>query len=280
MESPAQVPDMPPKRKGRRIRRALSATWDIIECHVSATTIVVVAVLLLVASWIYPPWVRYPEHDWHFIFDTNTGAMRIDVERLVLIDLIIAAPLGLFAWAISGNSATRRTAFRVAFSLVAAVCLLVLMFLAFCGSVVVSALAGNAKAQSKVAGFYSTHQDLEAALKWWRKAAEQADTDAQYRLAYHYDRLSDHDPDGKAAKEAAKWYGVLAAKGEAGAQDTLGEWYLMGKGVHRDYVEAYFWLTLSGWSANAFHRRELEGALTPEQIAFVRRRVAEFVPAK
>src|SRR5437016_3769986 len=96
MESPTQVTDLPPKpKRRRRIRSKLCAIRDFIERHLTANAIVIVAVLLLVASWVYPPWVRYgryPEHDWYFIFSTRTGSMRIDLARLLLIDLIIAVP--------------------------------------------------------------------------------------------------------------------------------------------------------------------------------------------
>ena len=118
MESPpAQVVTPPPKRK-RRIRNGLCAIRDFIERHLTANAIVVITVLLLVASWIYPPWVRYgrhPEHDWYFVFSIRTGSMRIDLARLLLIDLIIAVPSALLAWAISRNSVARRIAVRIVF---------------------------------------------------------------------------------------------------------------------------------------------------------------------
>jgi hypothetical protein len=119
MELPTQVPDLPPKRKrGRRIRSGLCAIRNFIERLLTPTTIVVITVLLLVASWVYPPWVsygRYPSHDWYFIFDTSTGSMRIDLARLLLIDLIIAVPGGLLAWTISRSSAARRMTARIVF---------------------------------------------------------------------------------------------------------------------------------------------------------------------
>ena len=118
MESPPpQLVAPPPKRK-RKIRRVLCAIRDLIERLLTPTAIVVIAVLLLVASWIYPPWVsygRYPQHDWYFIFSTRTGPMRIDLARLLLIDLIIAVLSVLVAWTISRNSAARRMVARVVF---------------------------------------------------------------------------------------------------------------------------------------------------------------------
>jgi len=119
MESPTQVPDAAPKAKRRgRIRRTLCGIRDFVERLLSPTAIVVLAVLLLVASWVYPPWVtygRYASHDWYFTFSTHTGSMRIDLVRLLLIDLIIAVPSGLLAWAISRNPAARRRGARIVF---------------------------------------------------------------------------------------------------------------------------------------------------------------------
>jgi hypothetical protein len=68
-----------------------------------------VAILLLVASWDYPPWIHYPVHGkdyslvtlpttWAFLFDTFQGEhyskfliYRIDYERLLTLDAIIVA---------------------------------------------------------------------------------------------------------------------------------------------------------------------------------------------
>ena len=117
MDSPAQVPHaLPNAKRSGRIRRVLCAIRDFIERLLTPTAIVVGAVLLLVASWIYPPWVtygRYASHDWYFIFSANTGSMRIDLPRLLLIDLIIAVTSGLLAWAICRNSEARRVAARI-----------------------------------------------------------------------------------------------------------------------------------------------------------------------
>jgi GYF domain 2 len=105
------------KRIGR-IRRVLRAIRDFVDRHSTTKTIVVLTILLLVASWTYPPWISYyrgelSPHDlhasyaWHFIFDTTTD-MRIDLPRLMLIDLIVAVPGGLLAWVISRSSSARR----------------------------------------------------------------------------------------------------------------------------------------------------------------------------
>jgi hypothetical protein len=96
----------------------LCAIRGFVDRHLTTKTVIVFTILLLLASWIYPPWVtygRYASHNWDFIFSTNTGSMRIDLPRLLLIDLIIAVTSGLLAWAISRNSVARRTAARIVF---------------------------------------------------------------------------------------------------------------------------------------------------------------------
>jgi hypothetical protein len=86
---------------------------------------VFVALVLLVGSWLYPPWEHYNPHakgygashphGWYFIFDTQQGeenasglVMRIDFGRLILLDAIIVVAVGAIAWAMSQNSPVRR----------------------------------------------------------------------------------------------------------------------------------------------------------------------------
>jgi len=96
--------------------------------------VLAVTVLLIVASWIYPPWIlgsyRNVSHGWVFVFDTTREtAMRVDFGRLFLIDAILATTGGLFAWAVYGNSTARRVTIRLFFyglillPLIAVVCL-------------------------------------------------------------------------------------------------------------------------------------------------------------
>jgi hypothetical protein len=58
-----------------------------------------IALALLIASWLYPPgYSRDHSHDWFFLFDTHS-VMRVDFERLILLDAIIVAVAGAVAWA-------------------------------------------------------------------------------------------------------------------------------------------------------------------------------------
>src|SRR5262245_54174231 len=58
-----------------------------------------IALALLIASWLCPPgFYRNHSHDWFFLFDTRS-VMRVDFERLILVDAIIVALAGAIAWA-------------------------------------------------------------------------------------------------------------------------------------------------------------------------------------
>jgi hypothetical protein len=69
--------------------------------------------------------------------------------------------------------------------------------------------------------------------------AEAGDAQQQYLLGtcYHYGYGSFLQD----AVEAAEWYHLAAAQGEAKAQSTLGTMYRNGEGVTRDYATAYAW---------------------------------------
>ena len=73
------------------------------------------AIALLIASWLYPPWVHYNPHvkgssathphGWFFIFDTQQGerrdnelVMHVDFGRLGLVDAIIVVVIGATVW--------------------------------------------------------------------------------------------------------------------------------------------------------------------------------------
>ena len=81
--------------------------------------------------------------------------------------------------------------------------------------------------------------------------------------------------------EAAKWYRKAADQGDIEAQNELGSLYGTGQGVPKDYVEAYRWFELAAsrdagadFEAhdNAVRNREtVAGKMTPEQIAEARK---------
>jgi TPR repeat protein len=150
-------------------------------------------------------------------------------------------------------------------------------------------------------------QDDEAAVSWYRKAAEQAHRGAQFILGYMYAqgrgvprndgealrwyrRAADQGSDlsqtnlglmyyegsgvQKNDAEAAKWWRKAADQGEALAQYGLGLMYDEGRGVQQNYVLAHMWYDLAAKQGNqdAIRNRGLVARLmTPAQIVEARR---------
>lgn len=82
--------------------------------------------------------------------------------------------------------------------------------------------------------------DYATALNMHRPLAEHGDMRAQFALGFMYSwgmGVARND------QEAAKWYGLAAGQGFAGAQYALGLMYRAGAvGVPRDYQVAERWL--------------------------------------
>lgn len=76
------------------------------------------------------------------------------------------------------------------------------------------------------------------AVKWYRKAAEQGNADAQNSLGVCY-----YNGNGVVQdySEAVKWFRKAAEQGNAAAQSKLGACYQLGKGVKRNYAEGVKW---------------------------------------
>lgn len=93
--------------------------------------------------------------------------------------------------------------------------------------------------------WFGTMDDV-LALKWYRKAAEAGDPDAQVELGQRY---ADGDGVEQSYKLAAEWFRKAAEDfpdlGGAGqGRYRLANLYMDGLGVPKDYVQAYFWLSL------------------------------------
>ena len=82
-------------------------------------------------------------------------------------------------------------------------------------------------------------QNYAEAVKWLRKAADQGYASAQYYLGVCFDK-------GLGVKqnyaEAVKWWRKAAEQGKASAQYNLGMCYATGDGVQQNYAEAVKWL--------------------------------------
>ena len=100
-----------------------------------------------------------------------------------------------------------------------------------------------------VGGFTANAQDEPSADKVaeYRKAAEQGDASAQYKLGVCYDS---GEGVAKDEMEAVKWWRKAAEQGYAPAQFNLGNSYAQGEGVVKDTVEAYKWFNLASVSRN------------------------------
>jgi len=108
--------------------------------------------------------------------------------------------------------------------------------------------------------------DKQEALKWYRRAAEGDEPDAENELGVHY-----QDGDGVEQNyvQAAHWFRKAAEHvpdlGGAGqGRNNLGNLYADGSGVPKDYVQAYMWFSLASTDRSiAWIQREM----TPEQIS-------------
>lgn len=88
-------------------------------------------------------------------------------------------------------------------------------------------------------------QDYAEALKWYRKAADQGNADAQDSVGSMYEQ-------GKGVPqnyaEALKWYRKAAEQGDSSAQTSLGGMYEWGLGVPQNYIWAHRWFNLAAYN--------------------------------
>jgi len=302
-----------------RTRRALRAISDFVDRRLTTKTVIAATILVLLASWIYPPWIlgsyRNASHGWFFVFDTTRDTtMRVDFGRLFLIDAIIAAVGGLLAWAVFRESTSRRVIVRFVFYALFAAFLIAVVGV---GTVLIQGVAkmtasvaqkaretqlrakdvefvkryrkaaerGDAYAQTSLGLYYSggqhgLPQDFTEATRWYNKAAEQGDAVAQNNLGVLYAN-GEGVPSNFAT--AVEWYRKAAEQGEPYAENNLGICLLNGRGAPKDVVEAYVWLSLAAAQGNAGVRASLGSVasqLDHESTADAQRRAAEFVPNK
>ena len=91
-------------------------------------------------------------------------------------------------------------------------------------------------------------QDYTEAVKWYRKAAEQGNADAQCNLGWMY---STGRGVTQSDEEAVKWYRKAAEQGDATAQNNLGLKYANGRGVTQSDEEAVKWYRKAAEQGNA-----------------------------
>ncbi|MCK9357724.1 MAG: hypothetical protein M0R22_11375 [Dehalococcoidia bacterium] len=109
---------------------------------------------------------------------------------------------------------------------------------------------GDAEAQFNLGVCYDTGQgvamDRAKAMWWYRLAADQGHAAAQYNLGVCYDNgwLIGQGVAVDHA-EAVRWYHLAAAQGGAKAQYNLGVCFYKGEGVAMDHAEAVHWFRLA-----------------------------------
>ena len=106
-----------------------------------------------------------------------------------------------------------------------------------------SAEQGNSDGQYYLAHLYDkgaegVAKNREQAISWYTKSAEQGDATAQANLGAIYFRLGSEEEH----KKAVEWFRKAAAKGEKAAQFNLGNALLQGKGVKKDEQQAAIWM--------------------------------------
>ncbi len=112
---------------------------------------------------------------------------------------------------------------------------------------------------------YGVPQGYAEAVRWWRRAAEQGNANAQSRLGILYD-MGQGVPQDYA--EAVRWWRRAAEQGNANAQFFLGDAYRRGQGVAQNYIQAYMFANLAATNLTGEGRElsvELRGLLAAKR---------------
>ncbi|MCL5123647.1 MAG: AAA family ATPase [Deltaproteobacteria bacterium] len=124
---------------------------------------------------------------------------------------------------------------------------------------------GYSEAQFNLGLMYENGQGLQQdyveALKWYRRAADQGLADAQSRLGLMYAHGQGVSQD---YGEAKRWFDKAAEQGLPEGQRNLGIVYFYGWGIRPDYKEASRWFKLAaehGDARSESYLREIEGQL-------------------
>ena len=135
---------------------------------------------------------------------------------------------------------------------------------------------GLAVAQFNLGLMYANGQgvskDETEATKWYRLAAEQGRSDAQYQIGHLSYQQNDY-------AEAAKWFRLAAEQGRPDAQSNLGVMYAEGEGVPRDVVQALMWFTLAADQNHKDAKENRDNAIsnmTAAEIAAAKKLVREW----
>jgi TPR repeat protein len=111
-------------------------------------------------------------------------------------------------------------------------------------------------------------KDYEEAAKWWRKATDQNNPDAQFKLGVLYSSGRGVE---KNEEEAVELYRRAAEQNISEAQLKLGVMYYSGRGGGaKDILAAYAWCKIAATNGNTdakCYKDNITMKLTPEQIS-------------
>src|SRR5208283_2142309 len=126
----------------------------------------------------------------------------------------------------------------------------------------------------------SVPQNYTAAIKWYRKAADQGHADAQFELGRIYRKGAGVPQD---YAETVRWFRMAADQGNPFAQSILGTMYYKGQGVPQDFILAHMWFNLAaaqGSLSAQKGRDEAARKMTPAQIDEAQRLAEEWEQKK
>jgi CRP-like cAMP-binding protein len=149
--------------------------------------------------------------------------------------------------------------------------------------------AGDVRAQSTLGIVYyrgggGVQRNYDAALKWFRLAADQGDATAELHIGLMY---LDGAGVPRDDTEEAKWFQRAADRGEPAAQYNLGALYANGGLGQVDSVQAYMWFNIAASRLPSGDPRRLTAIeardrlaekMTQEQIAEAQKRSREWKP--
>src|SRR5262249_21153944 len=104
------------------------------------------------------------------------------------------------------------------------------------------------------------HRDLEAAARWYRKAADAGNARAQNNLADLYLRGEGVEQNDATA---FRLFQQAAQQGDTGARIKLGYMYSSGRGGKKDLKQAYAWIT-AATAAGDDRGRDLLQSIEPQ----------------
>ena len=126
-------------------------------------------------------------------------------------------------------------------------------------------------------------QDRVQAAAWYRKAAEQGDPRAQFKLGLMYRYGPGYSP------SLDRWVEVFdpaPVYARPTAQTNPAAKYNPGSGIPKDSVEAHKWMSLAAARATGDNQKRFADArdslakvMTPEQIAEAQKRASEWTAA-